>query len=349
MTHVISERIQDETVRDKTTIVRRLARADAEYPAALREIPDAPETLHVRGRLLDADALAVAIVGSRRATPYGLDVAELLAADLAARGVTIVSGLARGIDAAAHRGALRVGGRTIAVLGSGADVIYPPEHRRFAAEISERGAVVSQFVPGTPPLPHHFPARNRVIAALSLAVVVVEAAERSGSLITARLAAELGREVLAVPGRITTPESRGANRLIQDGAALAMSWEDVVGSLPDRWKSLVATAARTETTETETPRIGTAGDAAVAWRGAAEGEPRGYEKSEYEKEAPVATTRPEIRKLLALLTEDPLEIDLVIERTGLGAGPVSAALLDLELQGRVRQIEGKRFVRVGRG
>jgi len=317
---VIHERIHDETAREDGS-TRVLTRADAEYPSRLAEIPDAPATLHVRGRLLDEDALAVAIVGSRRATTYGLEVAETLAADLAARGVTIVSGLARGIDSAAHRGALRVGGRTLAVLGSGVDVIYPPENRRLAVEIAERGALLSQFAPGTPPLPQNFPIRNQVIAAISLAVVVVEAAERSGSLITARLAAELGREVLAVPGRITTSESRGANRLIQDGAHLALGWEDVVGVLPERWKACV--------TETETGE--TAGDAAVAGRGAAEGEPSGY------------------KNILALLGEDPVDIDHVIERSGLGAGRVSAALLDLELEGRVRQIEGKRFVRVGRG
>ena len=328
---MIQERIPDEAAQVDGVTARALARADAEYPAGLRVIPDAPETLQVRGRLRDADALAVAIVGSRRATAYGLDVAELLAADLAARGVTIVSGLARGIDAAAHRGALRVGGRTIAVLGSGADVIYPPEHRRLADEIAGRGALVSQFGPGTPPLPQNFPARNRVIAAMSLAVVVVEAAERSGSLITARLAAELGREVLAVPGRITTPESRGANRLIQDGAAVAMGWEDVVAVLPERWKVCIdTTPERAGTERTGTERIGTAGGAAVAGRGAAEGEQSGY------------------KKILALLGEDPVDIDHVIERSGLGAGRVSAALLDLELEGHVRQIEGKRFVRVGR-
>jgi DNA processing protein len=315
---VIPERIEDLTVPDERAVERRLARADARYPAALREMPDAPATLYVCGRLLETDALAVAIVGSRRATFYGLDVAETLAADLAARGVTIVSGLARGIDAAAHRGALRVGGRTIAVLGSGADVIYPAEHRRLAAEIAERGAVLSQFAPGTPPLPQNFPARNRVIAALSLAVVVVEAAERSGSLITARLAAELGREVLAVPGRITAPESRGANRLIQDGAAVAMGWEDVVGVLPERWKVRVRTAVPAE-------RDGPARD-----------------------DAEPAEPSSAQQRILAFLGEDPVDIDLVIERSGLGAGPVSAALLDLELGGRVRQIEGKRFVRVGR-
>ena len=314
---MIHERIHDET----GSMPRALSPADAGYPSRLAEVPDAPATLHVHGALVDADALAVAVVGSRRATPYGLEVAETLAADLAARGVTIVSGLARGIDAAAHRGALRVGGRTLAVLGSGIDVIYPPENRRLAAEIAERGALLSQFAPGTPPLPQNFPTRNQVIAALSLAVVVVEAAEKSGSLITARLAAELGREVLAVPGRITAPESRGANRLIQDGAHVAMGWEDVVSVLPERWKARV----------TATAGIGRAGDAAAAGRDALEGEPSGY------------------RSILELLGEDPLDIDHVIERSGLGAGRVSAALLELELEGRVRQIEGKRFVRVGRG
>jgi DNA processing protein len=238
-----------------------------------------------------------------------------------------VSGLARGIDSAAHRGALRVGGRTLAVLGSGVDVIYPPENRRLAAEIVARGALVSQFAPGTPPLPQNFPTRNQVIAALSLAVVVVEAAERSGSLITARLAAELGREVLAVPGRITAPESRGANRLIQDGAHVALGWEDVVGVLPERWKVRVAVG------------IEAAGGAAAAGRGPAAGEP-----SEQTSEVTVAT-----RKILSLLDGEPVDIDRVIERSGLGAGRVSAALLALELEGRVRQIEGKRFVRIGRG
>lgn len=318
---MIHERIHDETAREDGS-TRVLTRANAEYPSRLAEIPDAPATLHVRGRLLDEDALAVAIVGSRRATTYGLEVAETLAADLAARGVTIVSGLARGIDSAAHRGALRVGGRTLAVLGSGVDVIYPPENRRLAVEIAERGALLSQFAPGTPPLPQNFPIRNQVIAAMSLAVIVVEAAERSGSLITARLAAELGREVLAVPGRITAPESRGANRLIQDGAHLAMGWEDVVAVLPERWKACVVAdrvlatgfAAESEIGASNTSDIGAAGT-----------------------------------QVLALLGEDPVDINHVIERSGLGAGRVSAALLDLELEGRVRQIEGKRFVRVGRG
>jgi DNA processing protein len=296
-----------EGIHDDT--VRIVGRQDAEYPVHLRAVPAAPDIFHVRGRLVEGDALAVAVVGSRRATPYGLAVAETMAADLAARGVTIVSGLARGVDSAAHRGALRVGGRTVAVLGSGVDVVYPPENRRLADEIAERGALLSQFAPGMPPLPQNFPIRNAVIAGMSLAVVVIEAAERSGSLITARLAAELGREVLAVPGRVTAPESRGANRLIQDGAALALGWEDVVAALPERWKSCIDTAA--------TPPAEPADEAS--------------------------------RAILSLLGEDALDIDRVIERSGLGAARVSAALLDLELDGRIRQIEGKRFVRVALG
>lgn len=318
------ERIYEDTGRACDPASRGLARDEAEYPALLRPVPDAPETLYVRGRLVEGDVLAVAIVGSRRATPYGLDVAGAIAADLAARGVTIVSGLARGIDSAAHRGALRVGGRTIAVLGSGVDVIYPSENQRLAEEIVERGALVSQFASGTPPLPHHFPTRNRVIAGMSLAVVVVEATERSGSLITARLAAELGREILAVPGRVTAAESRGANRLIQDGAALALDWEDVVAVLPERWKACLGTPTAT---------------GAVEGRGAAEAG-----SSEYDDGVTVAA-----RQVLALLGEDPVDIDHVIERSGLGAGRVSAALLDLELEGRVRQMAGKRFVRVAQG
>jgi DNA processing protein len=317
VTSVIHERVHDE----REAMARALTRADARFPSRLAEIPDAPATLHVRGTLVDADALAVAVVGSRRATPYGLEVAETLAADLAARGVTIVSGLARGIDSAAHRGALRVGGRTLAVLGSGVDVIYPPENRRLAGEIAERGALLSQFAPGTPPLPQNFPTRNQVIAALSLAVVVVEAAEKSGSLITARLAAELGREVLAVPGRITAPESRGANRLIQDGAHVAMGWEDVVAVLPERWKACVVS------------------DRALGGH-AAKGD---LDASKRSGGGAIGS------RLIALLSDEPIDIDHVIERSGLGAGRVAAALLELELEGRVRQIEGKRFVRIGRG
>ena len=294
--------------------ITTIARANDDYPLHLRAVPASPPTLYVRGRIVPDDALAVAIVGARRATPYGLEVAEQLGFALAARGVTVVSGLARGIDSAAHRGALASGGRTIAVLGSGVDVIYPPENRRLAAEIAARGALVSQFVPGTPPLPYQFPERNRVIAAMSLAVVVVEAADKSGALITAACAAELGRDVLAVPGRVTAPESRGAHRLIQDGAGLVQDVDDVIRALPARWQACVKAPTR--------PAVRT--DAA---HGATDIE------------------RGDGGRVLDVLGDEPVTIDDVIERSGLPPGRATALLLELELAGRVRQIDGKQFVR----
>src|SRR5438132_3852881 len=200
------------------------------YPELLGAIPS-PPPLYVRGTITADDALAVAIVGSRAATPYGVEVAERLAAELAARGMTIVSGLARGIDAAAHRGALGAGGRTVAVLGCGIDLVYPPEYRPLARAVEAQGPLVSQFAGSVPALPGHFPARNRTLAGLTLGVVVVEAAERSGALITAGFAADLGREVFAVPGQITSMTSVGTNRLIQDGAKLTTCWLDVWSEL----------------------------------------------------------------------------------------------------------------------
>ncbi len=316
------ERILDETARDTRSGIKRIAWGDAEYPAQLRSVPDAPPFLYMRGEIAIEDALAVAIVGSRRATPYGLDMAERLAGELATRGVTVVSGLARGIDSAAHRGALGAGGRTIAVLGSGADVIYPPENRRLAEEITERGAVVSQFELGTRPLAFHFPARNRVIAALALGVVVVEAAERSGSLITAGLAAELGREVMAVPGRVTSAESRGTHGLIQDGATLVQGWEDVIAQLPTRWQACVRSGVA-------------AGPTSVTRAGA------------LDEGGPAPATMDGAERVLDVLGGDAATMDEVIQLAGLAPGQASALLLRLELDGRVRQLEGKRFVRVG--
>jgi DNA processing protein len=314
-------RIRSETGRSESLAVRRLARQDAEYPAQLREDSNAPEAIYVRGALMSEDALAVAVVGARAATPYGLRVAEALAGDLATRGVTVVSGLARGIDGAAHLGALRAGGRTVAVLGSGVDVIYPPEHRRLAAEIQERGALVSQFPPGTPPRPFQFPVRNRVIAGMTLGVVVVEAGSQSGALITARLAGELGREVMAVPGRVTSAESRGVHALIKDGAALVESVEDVIAALPARWRECVRPFVRR-------------GEAARGGDGAI---------------PPAATgAGDENHVVLSVVGEEPVTMDEVIDRTGLASGRAAAVLLELELAGRVRQIEGKRFVQLER-
>ena len=306
--NITRERIRTETGSAPTQITL----GDTAYPANLREVPAPPERLYVRGALAQDDALAIAIVGSRAATPYGVAVAERLGADLAARGVTVVSGLARGIDSAAHRGALRAGGRTIAVLGSGVDVIYPPENRPLAGEIEKSGALVSQFAPGTRPLAGYFPARNRVIAGLSLGVVVVEAAEKSGSLITAGLAGEMGREVMAVPGPLTSPKSVGAHRLIQDGAALIQGWEDVRGQLPLRWRDRIR---------------------ALPLHGEAHGEP-----------LPEADT--DANLLLRIIGEEPVGIDSIIEKSGMAVGRASALLVTLEVEGRIRQLDGKRFMQV---
>jgi DNA processing protein len=208
-----------------------LAIDDPQYPALLRRICDPPPVLYFRGVLADDEATAVAVVGSRAATAAGRTLARSMASDLAAWGATVVSGLARGIDTAAHEGALDASGRTVAVLGCGLDRTYPPENERLAGRITSAGAVVSEFALGTPPLPEHFPRRNRVIAGWSRAVVVVEAAARSGALNTARCAADEGRDVLAVPGHPTQPGAAGTNQLIRDGAGLVRSAVDVAQEL----------------------------------------------------------------------------------------------------------------------
>jgi DNA processing protein len=280
---------------------------DPAYPVALRPIDLPPPFLLVRGQMVREDALAMAVVGSRRGSPYGLQMAARLGTDLGARGVTVVSGLARGVDTAAHRGALDARGRTLAVLGSGVDVVYPPENRRLAAEVIEAGAVISQFPMGTPPLPHHFPARNRVIAGLTLGTVVVEAADRSGALITARLAAELGREVYAVPGSVLSPGSQGTNSLIQDGAKLVRGWEDVVAEWPPEWRRALRPAPG--------PEDGGESDA------------------------------PGERAILALMGDEPVAVDAMVERSRLPSSQVSAGLMALELRGLVRRVAGQHYVR----
>jgi DNA processing protein len=286
---------------------------DPAYPSLLRSIDLPPPFLLVRGALARADGLAVALVGSRRGTPYGLRVAERLGADLGARGVTVVSGLAHGVDTAAHRGALDVAGRTIAVLGSGVDVVYPPENRRLAGDVIQAGALVSQFPMGTPPLSHHFPARNRLIAGMTLGTVVVEAAERSGALITARLAGELGREVYAVPGNISSPGSQGANALIQDGAKLVQTWEDIVAEWPSQWRE----ALRQPSPASPSAATGESGTA----------------------------VEPDERAILAALGDEPLAVDALVEESRLPSSRVSAGLMALELRGLVRRVLGQRFVR----
>jgi len=276
---------------------------EAHYPVALRFIHDPPPVLYVRGRIERADVESIAIVGSRSASPYGLESAERLAGGLAACGVTVVSGLAIGIDAAAHRGALAAGGRTIAVLGCGIDQVYPPRHRSLALEVAEAGALVSELRIGTPPEPHQFPRRNRIVAGLSLGVVVVEASDRSGSLITARQALEQGRDVLAVPGEIGLERTRGSNRLIRQGATLVESATDVLESaLPWRLPT--------------PPRDGIPG------------------REELSADA---------ARLLGAFESVAEPVDRLIERSGLNTARALEILLELELAGRVRQHPGMRF------
>lgn len=204
---------------------------DDAYPQRLKEIEQPPPVLYVRGDYLPEDLFAVAIVGTRRVTSYGRQITEELSSFLAANGITVISGLARGVDAIAHQTAVKAGGRTIGVLGSGVDRIYPPEHRALAEKMIEHGAVISDYAPGTPPDATNFPPRNRIISALSLAVVVIEAGETSGALITAEFAAEQGREVFAVPGSILAPQSKGTNKLIQRGAQPLLSVDDLMQAL----------------------------------------------------------------------------------------------------------------------
>ncbi len=294
--------------------------SDPAYPARLREIYDPPPLLYMKGGLVPDDARAVAIVGSRRYTEYGRWVTERLSRDLAACGLTIVSGMARGIDGAAHEAALRAGGRTIAVLGSGIDVCYPREHAGLMAEIVVHGAVVTEFPIGTPPEADHFPRRNRVISGLSLGVVIVEASEQSGSLITARLALDQGREVFAVPGSIGSRTSAGTNRLIKQGARLVEQAEDILEELRPHLGDLARPGAAAIPVE-EGTEAGAEG---------AKGDNLGAEEA----------------RLYGFLTDQPRHIDDLIGRVRMPAQQVSTLLLGLELKGRARQLPGHLYVKV---
>ena len=211
--------------------IKILTWQDEAYPTRLKEIDQPPPVLYIRGDYLPDDLFAVAIVGTRRVTPYGRQITEELSAFLAANNITVISGLARGVDAIAHQTTLKSGGRSIGVLGSGVDKIYPPEHRGLAQQMMQRGAIISDYAPGTPPDASNFPPRNRIISGLSLAVVVIEAGETSGALITAEFAAEQGREIFAVPGSILAPQSKGTNKLIQNGALPLLSVSDLMQAL----------------------------------------------------------------------------------------------------------------------
>ncbi len=287
-----------------------LPRGDPPYPPPLLEIPDPPALLYVRGTLEPRDQLAIALVGSRRCTPYGLRIAEKLAASLARTGFTIVSGLARGIDAAAHRGALKAGGRTIAVLANGLEQVYPSEHGELANEVAARGAVLSELPMRQGPIAGLFPQRNRIISGLCLGVVVVEAAPRSGSLSTANHAMEQNREVFAVPGPVDSLCSRGCHRLIRDGARLVETVDDILEEL--------GPLVREVHTAPDEPAVRHPAELAL---------------SDQE------------RSLLGQLESAPSGVDELIVRTGLTASQVLATLSVLELKRLVRRLPGHQFIR----
>jgi DNA processing protein len=278
---------------------------DDDYPKRLKDIYDPPALLYVRGDYRREDELAIAIVGSRKTSPYGRWFTEKIGQDLARHGVTVVSGMARGIDSVAHQGALQEGGRTIAVLGCGVDVIYPSENRNLFYQIIEHGAVFSEFPMGSPPEGGHFPRRNRIISGLSIGVVIVQASAESGSLITASYALEQGREVFAVPGNVGAEGSRGTNQLIKEGAKLVESSEDILEEILPQWSREKETVQKART--------------------------------------PVPDLTEEEKILYNLLGETPSHIDAIIRESQLDPGKVSSLLLNLELKGLISQWPGKCF------
>ncbi len=314
------ERVDGEIEKARKWGVSILPMGHPAYPERLLRIYDPPTALYVRGSCPLSEA-AVAVIGSRRASPYGRFMTERIARDLACQGIAVISGMARGIDTAAHWAALRAGGRTIAVLGSGMDVIYPPENRDLFEKIGETGAVITEFPFGTPPHAVHFPLRNRIISGLSLGVVVVEAGEKSGSLITARLALEQGKEVFAIPGSIDSPGSRGTHRLLRQGAKLVESVHDVM-------EEILPQIPAAERNRPGAGEAGLAGPSAVTGNTSKSGQ-EGVTRSE--------------DTLLRLLGRRPLPVDRIIASSGFDAREVLSLLLSLELRGLVEQLPGKQF------
>jgi len=298
--------------------IKKIAIEDQGYPKNLRNIHAPPKALYVNGSMLPQDEVAVAVVGSRRATPYGIEMSDKIGFELALRGVTVVSGMARGVDSAAHRGAIRAKGRTIAVMGSGHGTIYPPENDELYEEITASGAVVTEYEDDMPPLPNNFPARNRIISGLSLGIVVVEAARNSGALITANFAAEQGREVFAVPGKISSQTSGGTNDLIKDGARLISSVDDILEELK-----------------------------IVELKGVPEEERRAIDgKIEKATRAYIYNSLTEDeRKIYRLLSDEPVHVDDILSSSGLNQASASKAMLNLQLKKLVKEMPGKQFIR----
>ncbi|MEI9972456.1 MAG: DNA-processing protein DprA [Ignavibacteriota bacterium] len=301
---------------------------DPRYPQPLREIFDPPILLFARGRVELLKSLAVAVVGTRRPTPYGLAVAERLAGDLAHAELTIVSGMARGVDTAAHKGTLAVGGDTVAVLGCGVDIVYPAENRKLAGDLATKGLIVSEFPMGATAFPQNFPIRNRIISGVSLGVLVVEGAQYSGSAITAKLAMDQGREVFAVPGNITNKLAWGPNLLIKQGAKLVQDWNDVVSELPAESRRHLIDRGRQKILAEE----GATG----------RGEGASVTGDAVSELGAVA------RRLLASLQVDiAVHLDDLLEKIeDTSPSELIAALFELEMLGLVKQLPGKNFVKV---
>jgi DNA processing protein len=309
---IVEETTRQEMARLRTLNLNLVRWGTPEYPYLLTTIPDPPAVLYVKGRLLLEDQRAVAVVGSRHPSAYGLMVCKKLCVELAWRGWTVVSGMARGIDSAAHLGALEGGARTVAVLGTGLDVVYPAENRKLYERIAGSGAVISELPLGTPPDPGNFPVRNRLISGLALGVVVVEATAKSGSLITARIALDQGRQVFAVPGPVDREGVVGPHRLIKEGAKLVERAADITEEL----EPMVSPAIP-------------GGPARPAGEAASPGKPLD------ERE----------RKIWDLLGVEPLHIDPISRQVGLGVAQTAEVLLRLEIMGLVKQLPGTLFVR----
>jgi len=289
-----------------------LMRGNPGYPPLLEEISDPPLILYARGHLEVLGKPCIAVVGTRRPTIYGLQMAQGIASDLSSRGICVTSGLARGIDAAAHRGCLEGGGSTVAVLGCGIDIVYPKEHRRLTQTILEKGLLLSEFAPGTSPAPQNFPVRNRIISGLALGAIIVEASEYSGSLITARLAMEQNREVFAIPGNLTSPQSFGPNFLIKQGAKLVQSWRDIAEELPSEIRQQIL--IREDSRPCRNPELEMLSE--------------------------------EENRILALLKiDETMQFDRICRTAKLGVPQLSTLLLHLEMNGWVRQLPGNLFVR----
>ena len=313
------ELAQEECGKAVEAGARIISLSDPEFPSRLKEIYDPPIVLFVKGAIEVLDEPGIAMVGTRHPTPYGSGMAERLSTDLASRGLVIISGLARGIDTASHRGAVAAKGKTIAVLGTGIDVMYPKENTRLTEQIvALGGALITEFPVGTPPTPQNFPIRNRIISGMSAGVLVVEAAEYSGTRITSRLALEQNRDVYAVPGNVTNKNSWGPNTLIKQGAKLVATWEDVWEELPPDVQATLG-SRQNESAEPETASL-----------------------------FPDEVTAPHEKKILRLIKPDEsTHIDQLVEllENEMSPSEIFAALFELELNGKIRQLPGKNFVK----